>query len=351
MDSTSADIAETIKKIEDDVLEGTQIYSLYFYGDAPEMSENMFRGRALTAYYPKNNPTWTKDKLQSYGGTWITWSAWDPESRDIYGADLKSYGELSLRYTTMPYTGVAQKMKVYVKDKSYHGDFGDQFLDEGLDYKVTWKNNVNVGTATVTVTGIKGRYQGTLTATFKIVPGTNKITASSVKKTQSTKKQTFSLKAKDLYKANLTYKSDNKSVTVDKNGKVTIAAKFAGAATITIKAASSRNYKAASKKVTVTVNPSGTSLTKCENKKTRKLDLQWKKNSYVTGYEIQYAADKSFKRGVKTKTVTKAATTKLTISGLASKKNYYVRIRTYKTVGGKKYYSSWSNVKSVQITK
>ena len=47
------------------------------------------RGRALTAYYPKNNPTWTKDKLQSYGGTWITWSAWDPESRDIYGADLK----------------------------------------------------------------------------------------------------------------------------------------------------------------------------------------------------------------------------------------------------------------------
>ena len=120
--------------ITDDVLEGTQIYSLYFYGDAPEMSENMFRGRALTAYYPKNNPTWTKDKLQSYGGTWITWSAWDPESRDIYGADLKSYGELSLRYTTMPYTGAAQKMKVYVKDKSYHGDFGDQFLDEGLDY-------------------------------------------------------------------------------------------------------------------------------------------------------------------------------------------------------------------------
>lgn len=75
-------------------------------------------------------------------------------------------------------------MKVYVKDKSYHGDFGDQFLDEGLDYKVTWKNNVNVGTATVTVTGIKGRYQGTLTATFKIVPGTNNDTASSVKKTQ-----------------------------------------------------------------------------------------------------------------------------------------------------------------------
>ena len=315
------------------------------------MSENMFRGRALTAYYPKNNPTWTKDKLQSYGGTWITWSAWDPESRDIYGADLKSYGELSLRYTTMPYTGAAQKMKVYVKDKSYHGDFGDQFLDEGLDYKVTWKNNVNVGTATVTVTGIKGRYQGTLTATFKIVPGTNKITASSVKKTQSTKKQTFSLKAKDLYKANLIYKSDNKSVTVDKNGKVTIAAKFAGAATITIKAASSRNYKSGSKKVTVSVTPSKVSLSKATNVSGRKLSAQWKRNSSAQGYQVQYATGSNFKTDLKTKTITKNSTVKATLTSLTKNKTYYVRVRAYTKKVGKTLYSSWSNVKSVKIKK
>ena len=188
-DRSNANIDKNVKKIEDDILAGTQIYSLYFYGNAPEMSANMFRGRALTAYYPKNDPTWTDAKLKDYGGTWITWSAWDPETGHVYGADLEKYGELTLRYTTMPYTGKAQKVKLYVRDKAYKGDFGDQFLSEDSDYKVTWKNNVNVGTATVTVTGIEGAYQGTLTATFKIVPGSNKITASNVKKTQNTKKQ------------------------------------------------------------------------------------------------------------------------------------------------------------------
>ena len=349
-DRSNANIDKNVKKIEDDILAGTQIYSLYFYGNAPEMSANMFRGRALTAYYPKNDPTWTDAKLKDYGGTWITWSAWDPETGHVYGADLEKYGELTLRYTTMPYTGKAQKVKLYVRDKAYKGDFGDQFLSEDY-YKVTWKNNVNVGTATVTVTGIEGAYQGTLTATFKIVPGSNEITASNVKKTQNTKKQTFSLGAKDLYKAKLTYKSSNKSVAVDKNGKVTVAANFTGTATITITSAASKNYKSAKKTVTVTVNPSATSFTKCSNIKTRKLDLQWKKNSYATGYEVQYSTNKTFKSGVKTKAITKASTTKYTATSLAGKKTYYVRVRTYKTAGKKKLYSSWSAVKAVKITK
>ena len=349
--TTSADIEGNVGKIEDDILSGTTIYSLYFYGDAPEMAPNMFRGSAVTAYYPANNPTWTEDKLQSYGGSWTTWNPWDPETKTVYGANLKKYGELKLRYTTMPYTGAAQKMKVYVRDKAYLGDFGDQFLEENLDYKVTWKNNINVGTATVTVTGIAPNYRGTLTATFKIVQGSNRITASNVKKIQSTKKQTFSLGAKALDKAKLTYKSNNRSVTVDKNGKVTIAAKFAGVATITITSSATKNRKTAKKNITVTVNPSGTSLTKCTNVKTRKVDIRWKKNSYVTGYEIQYCTNKAFKRGVKTKAITKVSTTKFTASGLANKKTYYVRIRTYKTVSGKKYYSSWSRLKAVKITK
>lgn len=349
--TTSADIEGNVGKIEDDILSGTTIYSLYFYGDAPEMAPNMFRGSAVTAYYPANNPTWTEDKLQSYGGSWTTWNPWDPETRTVYGANLKKYGELKLRYTTMPYTGAAQKMKIYVRDKAYLGDFGDQFLTENQDYKVTWKNNINVGTATVTVTGIAPYYRGTLTATFKIVQGSNRITASNVKKIQSTKKQTFSLGAKALDKAKLTYRSNNRSVTVDKNGKVTIAAKFAGAATITITASATKNRKTAKKNITVTVNPSGTSLTKCTNIKKRKADIRWKKNSYVTGYEIQYCTSKTFKRGVKKKVITKSSTTKYTAAGLASKKTYYVRIRTYKTVRGKKYYSSWSRLKAVKITK
>lgn len=99
------------------------------------------------------------------------------------------------------------------------------------------------------------------------------------------------------------------------------------------------------------MNPLATSFTKCSNIKTRKLDLQWKKNSYATGYEVQYSTNKTFKSGVKTKAITKASTTKYTATSLAGKKTYYVRVRTYKTAGKKKLYSSWSAVKAVKITK
>ena len=40
---------------------------------------------------------------------------------------------------------------------------------------------------------------------------------------------------------------------------------------------------------------------------------------------------------------------KTTLKGLTSKKNCYIRIRTYKTVNGKKYYSQWSTVKKVTV--
>ena len=54
------------------------------------------------------------------------------------------------------------------------------------------------------------------------------------------------------------------------------------------------------------------------------------------------------KKNKKTATVKKQKTTKVTIKKLKAKKKYYVRIRTYKTVNGKKVYSSWSKVKSVK---
>ena len=45
----------------------------------------------------------------------------------------------------------------------------------------------------------------------------------------------------------------------------------------------------------------------------------------------------------------KGKTTQVTLKNLAKKKNYYVRIRTYKTTNGKKYYSTWSTVKTVKV--
>ncbi len=46
-----------------------------------------------------------------------------------------------------------------------------------------------------------------------------------------------------------------------------------------------------------------------------------------------------------------ASTVSKTISSLTKGKTYYVRIRTYKTVSGTKYYSAWSSTKSVKISK
>ena len=78
------------------------------------------------------------------------------------------------------------------------------------------------------------------------------------------------------------------------------------------------------------------------------VSVEWKKVSGVKGYQIQVATDKKFKKNKKTVTVKKQKTTKVTIKKLKAKKKYYVRIRTYKTVKGKKIYSSWSKVKTVK---
>ena len=100
-------------------------------------------------------------------------------------------------------------------------------------------------------------------------------------------------------------------------------------------------------KNTETVKPKKTSIKKLSKGK-KKFTVTWAKVSGVKGYQIQYSTDKKFKKNNKSVTVTKQKTTKATVKKLKSKKKYYVRVRTYKTVNGKKIYSSWSKVKSVK---
>ena len=99
--------------------------------------------------------------------------------------------------------------------------------------------------------------------------------------------------------------------------------------------------------VTVTSKPKSASIKKVKGAK-KAISVTWKKVSGVNGYEIQVATDKKFKKNKKTVTVKKQKTTKTTVKKLKAKKKYYVRIRTYKIVNGKKVYSSWSKVKSVK---
>lgn len=105
--------------------------------------------------------------------------------------------------------------------------------------------------------------------------------------------------------------------------------------------------KPSTTKNTKTVKPKKTSIKKLSKGK-KKFTVTWAKVSGIKGYQIQYSSDKKFKKNNKSVTVTKQKSTKATVKKLKSKKKYYVRVRTYKTVNGKKIYSSWSKVKSVK---
>ena len=146
----------------------------------------------------------------------------------------------------------------------------------------------------------------------------------------------------------ITVKDGNKTLKAGTDYKVTYKNnKKAGKATVTI--AGIGNYKFSVTK-TFKLNPKGTSLSKL-TAKSKGFEAKWKKQTAETsGYQIEYATSSNFK-GSKTVLVSSNKTTKKTISKLKKKKKYYVRIRTYKTVSGEKYYSSWSKVKTVTTKK
>ena len=215
--------------------------------------------------------------------------------------------------------------------------------------KVTIKGG---GTAAIMAYAAKGTnyISGSTFCTIKVTKCSNTIKASNIRRTWYAKARNISINAKVYGKAPLKYSSSSKSVKVDKKGRITIAAKFTGSARITIRSSATAGYNAATKHITVTVNPAGTTLTTAKNLSGRKAQITWKKNGYVTGYEIQYSVNKNFRSGSK-KTVSGASKTKYTLTKLQKNKTYYVRIRTYKKSGTKKYYSSWSKVKAVRIRK
>ena len=80
----------------------------------------------------------------------------------------------------------------------------------------------------------------------------------------------------------------------------------------------------------------------------QQLTVTWKKGVVNTWYEIQYGLKKNF-AGAKTIAIKKAATVKTVLKNLTTGKTYYVRIRAYKTVNGKKYYSAWSKAMSAKV--
>ena len=116
-----------------------------------------------------------------------------------------------------------------------------------------------------------------------------------------------------------------------------------------IKAADGKNYFGAwSALVTSPTLPAASAISKLTPAK-KAFTAQWKKVS-VTGYQLQYATNAKFTKAT-TKTIKGAAKVKLAIKTPKGGTRYYVRIRTYKTIGGKNYYSAWSGAKSVTTKK
>ena len=177
---------------------------------------------------------------------------------------------------------------------------------------------------------------------------TNNLKKQKITKVSSTYKksvgQSFTLKPKA--KGKITYKTGNKKVaTVNSKGKVTV--KGTGKATITVTAKATSTYSKCVKKITVYGVPKKPEMKKLTAGK-KKFTVQWKKDKKADGYQVQYSTDKKFKKNVKSVNVSKKST-KATVKKLKKRKTYRVRVRSYKKINGKKYYSGWGKVKSVKV--
>lgn len=180
-------------------------------------------------------------------------------------------------------------------------------------------------------------------------------------------KETVLYAAKSMTLSATSYTYDGKvkkpTVTVkDSKGKKISASNYnisysggrknVGQYTVTVKF---KNRYSGSMRKTFTIKPKGTSVSKVTAAK-KGFKVTWKKQAtQTTGYEVQYSTASNFKKGNKTVTISKNKTTSKSVSKLSSKKKYYVRVRTYKTVkvNGKnvKLYSGWSKAKSVTTKK
>ena len=317
------------------------LLNVYFFGNYPEIAEQSFENVSITAYYPYNDRTWTLDRLKGYGGN-ITWVPWNPTTREIKKRDL-GICSIEVKKGAYVYTGKQNIPSVVVKD-------GGCTLQKGKDYTVTCSNNINAGTAKIVIQGI-GNYSGSYKTEYTIGKAKNEIKGQRIVKAASSKAQGVNIGVRVYGKAKLTYSSNNKSIKINSQGKITIAKNYVGNAVITVKAVATQNYYGATKKITVTVKPTGTKIASAINTTKGKVTVKWKKNSLGGGYAIQYSTDKQFKKGVKTVNINGTKTTQKVLSKLQKGKSYYVRIAVYKKVGRNKYYSSWSGAKIVKIKK
>ena len=241
-----------------------------------------------------------------------------------------SKASVTLSTSTYAYDGKAKKPGVTVK-------LNGKTLKNGTDYTVSYSNNIKVGTAKVTITG-KGNYTGSVSKTYSIKNNFKKATVSGISTKAFTGKNiTQSITVK--YNGKTLKKGTDYTVSYSNNKKI---------GTATVKIAGKGSYTGTITK-TFKINPAKQEIQKL-TAKSKAFFVDWAQKGSATGYEIQYATNSKFTRAKKV-TITNNKTDKTTVSKLSGKKKYYVRVRSYTTVKGTKYYGAWSASKSVTTKK
>ena len=259
------------------------------------------------------------------------------DKKDINDEDV----EIQVGTHKYVYNGYAKTPWVSVV-RHYRETDEDIDLYEDEDYTLTYTDNINAGVGHVTITGT-GKYTGEKTIDFVIDKADAEIHASS-------QRIAFGNLYGDIADSIVTdgkisYKSSNSKVVAIKGDR--FIPKDIGKATITITAAEGTNYKKLTKKITVTVYPSGIFVTGLNSTARGTATLTWMPGQRITGCQIQYSTQKNMKNA---KTVTVNNKTKsYTMKKLSRNKKYYVRIRAYRTTGGQKYYSTWGSVRTVKV--
>ena len=241
-----------------------------------------------------------------------------------------SKASVTLSTSTYAYDGKAKKPGVTVK-------LSGKTLKNGTDYTVSYSNNTKVGTAKVTIKG-KGNYTGSVSKTYSIKNNFKKATVSGISTKAFTGKNiTQSITVK--YNGKTLKNGTDYTVSYSNNKKI---------GTATVKIAGKGSYTGTVTK-TFKINPAKQEIQKL-TAKSKAFFVDWAQKGSATGYEIQYATNSKFTSAKKV-TITNNKTDKTTVSKLSGKKKYYVRVRSYTTVKGTKYYGAWSASKSVTTKK
>ncbi|BBF44036.1 hypothetical protein lbkm_2724 [Lachnospiraceae bacterium KM106-2] len=316
-------------------------------GDTTQPDHNQSDGTTQPDHNQSGNTTQPE---QNQSGGNVTTPSVD-QGQQNQSAAAKSILDASVAIkcpATVDYTGKAVKAAIKITDSGY-------ILIEGVDYQLTYSNNKNLGTAKVMIRGMNA-YKDSIEKTYRIKVG--KVASLAAKSATTTsiklswKKQTGITgyevyvydKKKKKYKLlkRITGASKN-SYTQKKLGKVTVYQyKVRSYKTVNKK----KVYGSYSAVLKTSTAPAAPSLKVTAKKKA--MDAKWKAVKGASGYEVYTATSKKGKYK-KATTIKKVKTVKYTKKSLKSKKTYYVKMRAYKTVSGKKVYSAYSKVVSVKV--